>query len=312
MSSKKKGGSNISKKKSSIITLCSGPSEKNKKKNSGSIRTLCSGPGEKKSCPSEKNNEILDKKKIMALYISLKFSWIYTKKEQDLSKHTMNNCETFDEFKISLKNYSNAEKKLENIENQLLTIPTIHYMYTEDIRNNLYKLIDTDHIMDNVFDKNENYKVNYIFRYMTIGRLKFVLNLLDKLYKLEELTNNEAILYHWLSTYMKLFEKISDSMLKFLINKKNENKWKIIYLNEIGYPISDTHDEKTIFERRLKTKIFLNIKHDEIKKKFIDEKFINEPNYDTVLNLINKYDMNNITNEQINDIVNRIMILRYP
>ena len=40
MSSKKKGGSNISKKKSSIITLCS-------------------GPGEKKSCPSEKNNKFL-------------------------------------------------------------------------------------------------------------------------------------------------------------------------------------------------------------------------------------------------------------
>ena len=51
----------------------------------------------------------------MALYISLKLSWIYTKKEQDLSKQVMNNCLTLDEFNIALEKYSNAEKKLENM-----------------------------------------------------------------------------------------------------------------------------------------------------------------------------------------------------
>ena len=332
ISSKKKGGSNISKKNSdSIRILCSGPSKnktkknsgsirilssgpsKNKtKKNSGSIRILSSGPSEKKSSPSEKNNEILDKKKFMALYISLKFSWNYAKKEQDLSKHVMNNCLTLDEFNISLEKYSNVEKKLENIEKQLLTIPTIHHMYIEDIRNNLYKLADIEYIMDNILDKNEKYKENHIFRSMTFDKLKSVYNLLDKLYKLEELTNNEAILFNWLSIYIELFEKISNSMLMFIINKKNENKWRIIYKNEFGYPESGTSDEKMIFDRRLQTKIFLNMKHEEIKKKFIDEKFINNENYDIVFDLINEYDVNNITNEQINNIVNEIMFLRYP
>ena len=92
---------------------------------------------------------------------------------------------------------------------------------------------------------------------------------------------------------------------------KNNDKWKKYYYIEMGYPNLDTLEEREILDRRLKMKMFLDMQHEKIIKNFIEQKFIIADNFNFVMYLINDLNINDITDQDIEYIVNAVIDIRY-